>query len=182
MFSIPTPQTLAAKALVALASALLLLSVGAYGGYRFEHGEVLKLQLADQENLTKAIQAADVVSKHEADVAVAAAVRMASRQEQIITHTVTVTKEIPVYVHDQIRCPGPTVGLARILRAAAAGADPAALQLAPGQSDDDCSDVTPSEVAGWFTSYASAAQENTEQLTALQSWVLDDHKAQEQTK
>jgi hypothetical protein len=180
MFAIPTPQTLAAKALVALVGALLLLSAGAYGGYRWEHGEVLKLQLADQKVLTEAVQAAAVVQKHEDAVSLASAIKEAQAQTKIITNTVTVTKEIPRYVHDQIACPGPTVGLARVLRAAAGQTDPSTLQLAPGQSDDACSDVTASEVAGWFTEFAGAAQANSEQLTALQQWVLDDHKAQVQ--
>ena len=88
-------------------------------------------------------------------------------QGKLQAETVTITQRIPVYVHET-SCPGGlTVGLARVLRGAADGTDPGSLALAGGQSDDTCSDVTPAEVAGWFTAYAGAARQNSEQLDAL---------------
>lgn len=165
--------------LIAVGVSLVLgLAGGGYAGFRFEKSVVDELRLSDAKAMTAAVLAASVVQKHEDEVALAAAVKEASQQTQIITRTVTLNKEIPFYVHDQIPCPGLTVGLARVLRAAAAGADPATLQLAAGQSDVNCSNVAPSEVAGWFAQYAGAAQANSEQLTALQDWIRADHKAQ----
>lgn len=149
---------------------------GAYAGYRWEHGEVLKLQLAQAQFATEAAtKAADSVRKQDT-IALGAAVTEAKSQAQIVTRTVTITKEIPAYVtpaQDAVVCI--PVGLARVLRAAAAGADPASLQLAPGQSDDACSDVTASEVAGWFSDYAGTSQANAEQLNELELTIQSLH-------
>jgi len=155
-------------------------AAGAYAGYRWEHGEVLKLQLADAKFAATAVKAAQLVDGLQYRVDLKAATTEAYAQGALQARTVTLTKEIVRYVtpkQDASVC-GLTVGLARVLRAAAAGADPATLALAPGQSDDDCSDVTPSQVAGWFTAYAGIAQQNAEQLTALQVWIAENHAAQ----
>jgi len=167
MFGIPTPQTLAAKALVAVVGVAIVAGAGVYTGYRWERSAYEALVAADAKAQTKAVQVAAAKQLKIDAGNQAAAVKAAQAQQRIVTQTVTVTKEIPTYVHDTIACPGLSVGLARVLRAAASGDDPTSLQLAPGQSDDACSDVTPSEVAGWFAAYAQAARANTQQLTDL---------------
>lgn len=143
---------------------------GAWAGYRWEAGTVDRLRAEAAQGAAAAAQEARLTQSAIDGIALTAAVKEAQAQTKIEVQTVTITKEIPRYVHDQISCPGLTVGLARVLRGAADGVDPSTLSGPAGQSDDACSDVTPSEVAGWFTAYAGAARANTQQLTALQEW------------
>lgn len=167
----PFLTSLSAKLLAAVVAGLVLLAAGAYGGYRWELGTYEARIAADATALTKATQAA-AAKQLKIDAAnQTAAMADAQAQQVIVTKTVTLTKEIPIYVHDTIACPGLTVGLARVLRAASAGIDPASLNLAAGQSDDACSDVAPSEVAGWLTDYAGAAIANAQQLNDLETAV-----------
>ncbi len=157
---------------------ILIFSGGAWVGYRLESGvaDRLRAEAADARTEGLKIGAADQRALDQ--IAIDAAVREAQAQTKIQVQTITVTKEIPRYVHDQIYCPGPSIGLARILRAAADGVDPASLSGPAGQSDDACSDFTATEVAGWFAGYAGAARANTEQLTALQAWASAVQKEQ----
>lgn len=151
-------------------------SGGAWAGYRWEAGTVAALKL---EQAQDAALAADKARKAQVLVdalSASAAAWEEKAQAKIQVQTVTITKEIPRYVHDQVSCPGLTVGLARVLRAASDGVDPGGLSDPAGQPDDACSDITPSEVAGWFTSYAGAARANAQQLTALQDWVAATEK------
>lgn len=161
-------ESLAAKAIAGLVAALVIFGAGSYAGYRWEHGVLADYQAAAAHAQFEAVQVALAKQQTIDDMNMAAAMSEAQKQQQIVTVTKTITKEIPRYVNDQTNCvSGLTVGLARVLRAAAVGADPASLQLASGQSDDTCSDVTPSEVAGWFTDYAGESRANAEQLDAL---------------
>jgi hypothetical protein len=152
---------------------------GAWVGYRMESGKVAAIQAADAEAETQATQLAAFHAKAEDKVALDAAVHNQTIEGNITLQVAVNAKEITLYVHDQISCPGPTVGLARVLRSYAAGIDASTLSLAPGQSDDDCSDVTASEVASWFNSYAGAARQNSQQLNDLEDWIAKDHAAQE---
>lgn len=166
---IPLPSLQAVKLAVLGLGMLAVAGGGFYAGYRWELGAYEKRVATDavaaEQATLKALKTQQTI---DAANQVAAAID-AKAQQKIVTQTITVTKEIPHYVHDTVSCPGLTVGLARVLRGAADGTDPASLALAPGQSDDTCSDVTPSEVAGWFTGYASAARANTQQLSDLQA-------------
>lgn len=156
-----------------------LLAAGAYGGYRFELGKYETLVANDAKAKTAAVQEKANSDAAQAKVSLASAVADQKAQDALQIHTTTVTKEITRYVtaqEDRVVCV--PVGLARIMRSAADGSDPASLGLAPGQSDDDCSDVTASEVAGWFTAYAGAAQQNAQQLNDLEAWVRANHEAQ----
>ena len=158
-------------------------SAGAYAGYRWEHSAVLSIELADAQARGKALVIAAENQKAQDTVDMSAALAEAAAQTKIVTQTVTITKEIPRYVtvhQDAIVCV--PVGLARIMRASSAGADPAAIELAPGQSDDACSDLTATEVAGWFSDFAGASRANSEQLTALEAWIIANHAAQESVK
>ncbi|MDR5728242.1 MAG: hypothetical protein RB191_12515 [Terriglobia bacterium] len=174
--------TLYAK-LIALAVAVSIAAAGgAYAGYRFEYG-ALQAQIAADDKA--ALQATQKLAKSDqlqdaANVKAAQAWQAKFDKDNLKP---TVLKErIPTYVTvkaDAVACI--PVGLARVMRAAADHeADPGTLQLATGQSDDDCSDVTASEMASWFTDFAGKAQSNTDQLTALQGWVVNNHAAQVQ--
>ncbi len=155
-----------------IVAGVVSLAIGAYGGYRWELGAYNNLKAADAKSLVMAMQKAAKTQAAEDKVNLNAAVAEARAQQKIITQTQIITQTVTKYVHDTISCPGLTVGLARVMRAAAAGIDPASLDLAPGQSDDFCSDIAPSEVAGWFTAYAGASKANAEQLNALEANIL----------
>lgn len=167
MFGIPIPSLTAIKWGAIGLGALALLAGGFYAGDRWELGKYETLVAADavaaQHATAAALKTQQAIDAKNQETALAAA----QAQQRIVTQTVTITKRIPTYVHDTISCPGLTVGLARVLRGAADGTDPASLSLAAGQSDDTCSDVTPTEVAGWFAGYALAARANTQQLSDL---------------
>lgn len=165
--------------LIAVGVSLVLgLAGGGYAGFRFEKSVVDELKLSDAKAMTAAVVRASFVKSAEDRVALDAAVAHATFEVHLDAQFETITKEIPIYVHDKISCPGPTVGLARVMRAAAAGTDPATLQLATGQSDDDCSDVAATEVAGWVAAYAKASIANAGQLNDLEAEIRADHRAQ----
>lgn len=154
---------------------------GAWAGYRVEASKVAAIRLADAQAQAQALQAADKSRARQDAVTLAAALKEAAAQQKVVILTQTLTREIPHYVTvqaDAVSCI--PIGLARVLRAAADGVDPGTLSLPAGQSDDACSDVTASEVAGWFKDYAGASQANAEQLTALQAWAVENQKAQVQ--
>lgn len=161
-----------------------MLAIASFGGgfylaHRIDASTLSDLKAQDAKARADAIQAASLALQKQDKAAMDAAVAEAESQQKIVTKTVTLTKEIPVYVtpaQDKSVC-GLTVGLARILRAAAASTDPASLALTTGQHDDDCSDLTPSEVASWFTQYAAASQANAEQLNALRASIVSIHDA-----
>lgn len=161
-----------------VASALAAAALSGYLVHTFDDDTYQKLKLADAQASIRASQVVASIQKKIDAANLASALQEEKAQQQIITQTQTVTKEIPVYVHDTISCPGPSVGLARLLYASAAGVDPATVSLAAGQSDDACSDVTASEVASWFSQFAGAARENAEQLNALEASIRSLSTAQ----
>lgn len=184
MSLIDTAETVVAPYLtwIKLGAAVLVVvgiaGAGFYTGYRWELGKYETLAASNAQAQTKIAQEAAASQAQQDAVGLKWSLADQKAKDQIAPEVITLTKEIPTYVHDQISCPGPTVGLARVLRAAASGVQADTLTLAPGQSDDDCSDFTPSEVAGWFNQYAGAARSNTQQLSDLEGWVADNHNAQ----
>jgi hypothetical protein len=159
----------------AVAALLAAIFSGAGVGWivhEIDQGSYQRLVASDAKAQVAAVETArDLQSKGDA-VALAMALREAKAQQQIVTQTVTVTKEIPVYVTtkaDAISCI--PVSLERLLRAAAEGNSAGSLSLASGQSDDSCSDVSASEMAGWFTQYAGAARANAQQLNDLEATI-----------
>lgn len=166
-----------------LLGGLVAAGIAIWAGLWLHHYHDLEAQAARVPGLEARITADRSAAKAQAKIDTQnhdASEKAAQAQQKIVVQTRTITERIPVYVHDTISCPGLTVGLARVLRAAADGTDPADLPLASGQSDDDCSDVTSSEVAGWFTSYAEAARGNTQQLSDLIASVKANEAVKEQ--
>lgn len=103
-------------------------------------------------------------------------------QQQIVTRTVTLTKEVPVYVtraQDQAAdAPGArpgcvSYGVVRVLDAAVLGVSPSSLALPAGKSDDDCSPVDPSALAAGVAGNYGVAQQNAQQLNDLIDTVKD---------
>ena len=166
-----------------VAAAVLAGGLSAFGAWDITHqmdkATLEALELSDQKAATSAQIALAGRDKSEAAISQALAVKDQQAQDAINVKTVTITKEIPGHVTTvQVTRACLSVGLMRVLRAASTQTDPDALSLAPGQSDDDCSDASPVTVAGWFTGYAGAAEANTQQLSDLQAWIAQDHAAQ----
>lgn len=155
------------------------LASGAYAGYRWELGDLDALKLADAQAVLKATQEASASRGRQDAVDLSAAVAEAQAQTKVIIQTQTLIRKVPIYVtlaQDSRGCV--TVGFLRILRGAGTEADPSTLQLAPGQSDDDCSTLTLSALAGTISALYGVSLANSEQLNALNAWVVDNHKAQ----
>jgi hypothetical protein len=160
-----------------------LLGVGAYGGYRWEHGALVSLQLADAKAQTQAVALQAESDGQQAAVNLRAAVDEQAAQDRLHPVYVTITKEI----HDHVSplqdarvaaaC-GISVGFVRSLRAAESGVTPDTLGLATGQSDDDCADISASALADNVAQALGVGVENSEQLNALIQWIKDNHKAQ----
>ncbi len=92
-------------------------------------------------------------------------------QQKIVTETVYLTREIPEYVQDTSTCI--TVGLVRVLDAAARGTDPAAVTLAPGRFNETCAGIGSRALAESVVGNYGRARSNAAQLTGLQTWVCD---------
>lgn len=150
---------------------------GAYSGWRWEHGAVLQARLDAAALASKAKELAAKDQAAQDAVKLKAAVAEALFQGRLEGRISLIVQETPVYVtaaQDAIVCI--PVGLARVLRAAAEGRSPGSLSLAPGQSDDDCSDITATEMARWFTAYAGASLGNAHQLNSLEAEINEHAK------
>lgn len=166
--------------IVGAVTGLLAASGGAWAGYRIEYGVVQARIAADAQAQVVAVTKALDRLAAEDKVSLKAAYADGQAQAKIITQTQTIIQRIPG--HDTVLVEAHAcipVALERLLRAVAAEADPDSLTLAPGQSDDQCADLTVAAVADWFAAYAGSSEANAQQLTDLQAWVKDDHTAQE---
>lgn len=154
---------------------------GAWAGYRLEASKVAAIRLADAQSEAQALQAANRSLQRQDAVTLAAALAEAKAQEKVVTVTQTLTREVPRYVtvhEDAVVCV--PYGLVRLLDASALQADPAGLGLPAGQSDAACSPIKASVLAGTVIENYGLFHSVAEQLTALQSWVVDNQKAQAQ--
>lgn len=140
-----------------------------YGLWQHEKAERLDLVARHAQALAAAQkEAADL--QHALDgVSLKAADTQVIVQTEIVETTKTIVKEIPHYVPDTSSCI--TVGLVRVLDAAARGADPETLPLAPGQFNETCADVRASDLARNVAENYGRAHGNAAQLTGLQDWV-----------
>ena len=91
--------------------------------------------------------------------------RTAVAQENVVTRIVKIREEIPIYVKDDSTCI--TWGLVRVLDAAVHGVDPAALPLAPGESNETCADIGADTLADSIVANYGRAGENAVQLNGL---------------
>lgn len=175
MFGIPTPQTLAAKILVGVAAALLLLSAGAYGGYRYEKSALDDLKLADANAMVVATK--DAANKQHGidlgnqDDAVSEAYFRGKMDGTIISLksgaplNVTVTQDQQAASSDHAGCI--TYGFYRMLVAGERGVAPESLSLPDGQSVDACTGVEPSKLATDTAQDLAAGAIDAHQLNAV---------------
>lgn len=168
MFGLPIPSLTAIKLAVAGIALLGALGGGFYAGYRWELG-AYEQRVASDALAVQKVQAAAMTLTRTIDAHnTTAAVKDAQVQQQIVTKTVTLTREVPVYVHDKIACPsGVTVGFIRVLVAAERGVDPASLSLPAGVTDDTCAADAQSDLAAQIVADFGAANANAQQLNDL---------------
>jgi hypothetical protein len=157
----------------------LLLAIAALAGvaifssvvtHKVDSAALLKQQSAWKDAELKAVNLAKQIQAAEDKVSLDAAVAEAKAQQQIVTKTITLTREVPIHVPLSSKCPV-TVGFVRLLNAAILGQSTADLSYAPGKSDDACAPVDARALADNLLVNFAAANGNAEQLTALQAWV-----------
>lgn len=156
------------KLIGAAVLSLVLLGTGAYGGYRWEHGEVLKLKAADvafDAKMNQLVQA----HKSQADaISTQSSVKQTAAQTQVITRVKTIIERIPSHVSNNVHCI--TYGLVRVLNGAA-GASAYPVPDAASQPDDTCAPVAWRELASDLASDYGSADQNAVELNGLQDWV-----------
>lgn len=147
----------------ALAGVLALTILGVK--HEWDLGQAARHTLAQAQHVAHAQQVA--VTK--VDRAAAAAEPKA--QTRIVTRYRTLTKEVPTYVPTSVPCI--PWGVVRLHDAAVLGVDPASLQPPAAGADDACSDVDPRAFVGTVLGNYQAAEQNAEQLNALEKNLRD---------
>lgn len=106
-----------------------------------------------------------------------AAIAEAKAQAAVTARTITLTKEIPVYVTAEAeRRACVPVGVVRLLDAFALGVDPATLSGAAADADDACAPIKAADFSARLLANYAAARANAEQLNALIAWALEQEK------
>lgn len=162
--------------IVGAVSAALAFGGGIWLEHGLEQGVINGMKLADAKYVSDQITAVAKLQQGQDKITLDAAIGAQKAFDDLHVRYVTLTQEITPYVtpvQEAKSCL--TVGLARSLRADADGSVDEVLQLAPGQSDDDCSDVTEAEVAGWFKAYAEASEHNAQQINLLEAEIVRLH-------
>lgn len=155
-------------AAAAVLSAAIVGSGVGYVVHRMDAATINEMKLADAKAEAAAYKQGLALQKNLDAATQLEAVAEATAQQQIVTQTVTVTKEIPRYVtvhQDAVVCV--PYGFVRLLYSAERGLSPAALGLPPGQSDDACTGLKLSDLAAGLTADYGASRANSEQLDAL---------------
>ncbi len=145
--------------------------------HRIDASVLSDLKASDAKARADAIQAASQALQKQDKAAMDAAIAEAQAQVKIVNHTVTLTKEIPVYVQDTSACSTPSVNLIRLLNAAATGADLTNIPTPAGQSSDPCSGLSWRSFASDIADDYGNGRANAEQLNALIASVKSIHDA-----
>lgn len=154
--------------LAAAGVAALLAGAGTfYVTHRMDEGTIAAIELADQQAQTKAVEDAAKLRQSQDKVNLDAALAEAKAQQIIVTHTQTVTREIPIHVPQTQPCI--PYGLVRVLDDAATGSDTADAAAAAGQSDDACAGISWRAFAGDLADDYASGRANAQQLNALEA-------------
>lgn len=142
---------------------------GAYFMAKIKNGQIAEIQLAHEEQRHQAF-----MEGRARQLKSDAATRTISddfhvTNVKIIRQTERIKQEIPIYVQDDSTCI--TWGLVRVLDAAAAGADPDALALEAGTSNETCAGVGWRSLASTIVGNYGKYHEVADQLFHLQDWV-----------
>lgn len=170
---LPSIFSLKTTAIAVVVAFLAGAGSGSWITHELAQAKADRLELAQQRAYNKAINAARAAERTQAQKDFKAEKEHLQRQRRNSVRYVNLTKEVPVYVTEiQDRACVP-YGLVRVLDAAALGSDPAALELPPGKSNDDCSPLEPSALARGILRNYEVAQQNAEQLDALIASVVE---------
>lgn len=159
-----------------------MLAVAGYAVDRVQHNldqaKLDQLIAADDKAALEAQTKIAQLTRQQTDLANAASQHDVEVQTRIVNHTITLTKEIPHYVS---LAPTPCIsyGLVRVLDAAVLQADPDALPLPAGATDDTCSPITAADLAQSVVSNYAAAQANAQQLNDLETSIRSEDQAQD---
>lgn len=136
----------------ALIAAILAAAVTGIVVHRNDQKAYIALQdrhkAQETTRLLAVSQAAGQARATQATISQASGARFERTRTQIVTQTETIIKEVPTYVtvqSDAVPCN--SVGLIRVLNAAAEGRSPADYRLPPGVTDDACTSLTNAAVA-----------------------------------
>lgn len=132
-------------------------------------GKIAKIELAHNQALLAAVEEARETQSRIDGIATAALEHHIEVKLDIVMQTQRIIREIPRYVQDTSTCV--TVGLIRVLDAAALGVDPADLALAPGEFNETCAGIGSHALATSVVGNYGIARENAAQLTGLQGYV-----------
>lgn len=160
--------------LLGLLGAIALAAASAAGGasvmHRIDDGRYQKLVAHDAQAQATAEKRAREIEGLQTRLNAEASVNEANQQARLAQKTITLIRKVPTYVTAKADAVGCIPwGVVRVLDAAIAGVEPATLPTPAGQPDDACSDVTASEAASVLAEDIGAANQNAEQLNALEA-------------
>lgn len=169
---------------VGVVSAVLVSSSVGYVVHRVDTAAYTELQLRDAkavtaiaEQTTEAVTAEKNIEIAEAKASVQQAINEAAAQQKIVVHTKVVHDEIPVFITPAVNARTCIpVGLVRLLYASTASDSKdgaTALGLSASEPDDACSSINAADLAGWIITNNSIAEQNAEQLNALEAAIVD---------
>lgn len=175
MFGIPTPESLAAKALCALVGAMILVGGGAYAGYRFELGRYEHLVAANAIAQTKAVELArqqerKIAAGNQMD-AVAQAYFKGKMDAQTINLVLGVPANVTISQDNSaaaaVSAGCVTYGFYRVLIAGERSEPAESFSIPSGESVDSCTAVKPSDLAAAVAQDLAAGAGNGHQLDSL---------------
>lgn len=171
---------------VAVGSIAAILAASSVGVLvaRMDQAKYEALQLKDAnsataiaEQTTAAVTAEKNIEIAEAKASVQQAVAEATAQQKIVVHTKVVHDEIPVFITPAVNSHTCIpVGLVRLLYASTSSNSEdgaTALGLSASQPDDACSSINAADLASWVITNNSIAEQNAEQLNALEAAIID---------
>lgn len=164
------PSLATIKLILMLVGAAALTIGSAVITHKVDQANLMKIEAGYKDAQLKAVEQAKAIQAAEDKVSLEAAVAEAAAQQQIVTVTQTLVKEVPIHVPFSSKCPV-TVGFVRLLNAAVRGQPTADLSFAAGKPDDACAPIDARTLAGSILVNYAASTANSEQLGALQDWV-----------
>lgn len=132
-----------------------------------------ELVIAQKQAVIDAKTIAALTQKNQDIIIQQDAVKEAKNQQALEDKNNATIKHIPIYVQDSAHCI--TFGLIRVLDAAATNRDPAELD-ATGKPSASCSPITNTALAQSIATNYGIANQNAEQLDALEASVISLHE------
>lgn len=160
------------KAVIGIVMLLVAGVAGAVVTHKVDAAGYARLELAQQQAATAALQAALAKQRAYDEAALKAAKDEADRQAALAAEANARAQEVKVHVitkYISSRCV--PYGFVRVLDAAASGRLAADLPLPAGKSDVTCAPVTWADLARAIVANYDTAEENAEQLNALIDYI-----------